>query len=102
MPLVKPTGALITLFLRYIGRNVEFDVIDAFHFELRREIKVVYWNLAATEDVYLRLCVYGWSIGETVDSHAVLMQQDWISTVGKTASLFIWIEAIKHSAFYEL
>jgi len=55
MPLVESAGSFLALLMRYVWRQMEVYVIDAFDLEIGREAVVSGRNLTAAQNVNLRL-----------------------------------------------
>lgn len=72
---------------------MEVGVVDSFDFEPWWEVVVVFWHLAASQDVHLRLHGDCRALGDTVDIDAIVGGQEWIRAVSKAASLFVGVEA---------
>lgn len=73
-------------------------MVDALDFKPRREAKVTVRNGASAEYMDLWLHWDGWTLGDTIKVHAVVMRKERVVTMGKPSCGLIRIEATVLSA----
>jgi hypothetical protein len=76
---------------------MELFMVYALHLEPWREAIVSIWQRSAAEDVDLGLDGNGGAFGDAIEVLAVVVNEEWVVTVGKAASLLVWVKAVTSS-----